>query len=141
MQYVCDAPPYTWFRIETQAEAAVEAEAMNHAVDKFFKQAYEDAERSYVPPKGMRVIEQKIGLKGHIQKSMPVFVTLRDNEGKPLVTAMLPPKGLGEKELRPIIVGHTNADPYPDYSEAIALLGRHTGYKLDPARCYPYRRG
>ncbi|MGE0627886.1 MAG: hypothetical protein AB7O43_08675 [Hyphomicrobiaceae bacterium] len=141
MQYVCDAPPFTWFRIETPAEAALEAQAMNHAVDRFFRQSYEEAERSYVPPKSMRLIEQKIGLKEHVHKAMPIFVTLRDNEGKALVTAMLPPKGLSEKEVRPIVVGHSNSDPYSDYGEAISTLGRHYGHKLDPSRCYPYRRG
>ena len=140
MQYVCDAPPYTWFRIETQAEAVSEAQAMNHAVDKFFKQSYEDAQHCYVPPKGMRVIEQNIGLKSHIQRSMPIFVTLRDNEGKALVTGMLPPEGASVKQMRPIIVGHSNDDPYSDYAAAIAELGKHFGITLDPDRCYPYRR-
>ncbi len=36
MLYVCDAPPKTWFRIETTGEAALESRAMDHAVDKYF---------------------------------------------------------------------------------------------------------
>jgi hypothetical protein len=37
MRYVCDAPGgTTWFQIETQAEAALESQAMNHAVEKHF---------------------------------------------------------------------------------------------------------
>jgi hypothetical protein len=41
MQYVCDAPPNTWFRFETEAESALESRAMNHAVEKYFQQARE----------------------------------------------------------------------------------------------------
>ena len=51
MQFVCDASPKTWFRIETEAEAGFESKAMSHAVEKYFKQAYQQAADSYVPPK------------------------------------------------------------------------------------------
>ena len=86
MQFVCDAPPNTWFRIETLGEAALESQLMNHAVEKFFRQAHDQAAKSYVPPKSRHVFEQSIGLKPHIQKVMPLFLTLRNNEGKALVT-------------------------------------------------------
>lgn len=141
MQYVCDAPPNTWFRIETEGEAALESRAMNHAVERYFREAYERAALSYVPPKSARYVEQNIGLKGHIQKVMPHFLTLRDGEGKALVTAMLPPTGKDERAFRPIIVGCENTDPYPEFGGAIAKLGQHYKLTLDPARCYPYRRG
>jgi hypothetical protein len=36
MQYICDAPPKTWFRLETEAEAAAESKVMEHAVEKYF---------------------------------------------------------------------------------------------------------
>jgi hypothetical protein len=141
MQYVCDASPTkTWFRIETEGEAALESRAMNHAVEKYFRQASEQATKSYVPPKSQRYIEQSIGLKAHVQKAMPLFLTLRDGEGTALVTAMLPPKGINDKAFRPIIVGPDNSDPYPEYGEAIRKLGEHYGLTLDPVRCYPYRR-
>jgi len=39
------------------------------------------------------------------------------------------------------VVGPTNADPYPKHGEDIKVLARHYGLTLDPARCYPYRRG
>ena len=103
MQYVCESPPKTWFRIETDAEAYQESQAMGHAVDRYFSQAREAAAAAYVPPAGHRVIEQNIGLKAHIQRTMPIFLTLRDNEGAALVTAMLPPAGQSEREFRPII--------------------------------------
>jgi hypothetical protein len=140
MQYVCDAASHTWFRIETQAEAALESAAMNHAVEKYFRQAYEQAAKSYVPPRSSAYIEQNIGLKAHIQRTMPVFLTLRDGEGKALVTAMLPPAGQDEHTFRPIIVGFENTDPYHEHGEAIGLLGEHFDLELDPDRCYPYRR-
>jgi hypothetical protein len=141
MQYVCDAPPKTWFRIETDGEAALESRAMDHAVERYFRQAYEHAAASYVPPKSSHYIEQNIGLKAHVQRVMPIFLTLRDNEGKALATAMLPPAGQDERSFRPIIVGVGNSDPYPEHGDAIASLAQHYNLTLDPARCYPYRRG
>ena len=141
MQYVCDAPPNTWFRFETEGEAALESRAMNHSVEKYFREAQERAAQSYVPPKSAHYVEQNIGLKAHIQKMMPRFLTLRDGEGKALVTAMLPPAGKDERSFRPIVVGFENTDPYPEYGDAIAKLGQHFKLTLDPARCYPYRRG
>ena len=141
MQFVCDAGTKTWFRFETAGEAALESQAMNHSVEKYFCQAHDEATQSYVPPKTARPIEQNIGLKAHIQRAMPIFVTLRDGEGNVLATAMLPPAGLDETKFRPIIVGPSNADPYPDHAVAIRALAKHFGFKLDPARCFPYRRG
>lgn len=140
MQFVCDAPQGTWFRMETEAEAILESQLISHAVERFFRQAYENAEKSYVPPASSRPFEQKIGLKAHVQKAMPIFATLRDNEGKGLVTAMLPPGAREDKSFRPIVVGAANADPYPEYGESIRMLARHYGLVLDPVRCYPYRR-
>lgn len=141
MQFVCDAPPKTWFRIETEGEAQLESKAMGHAVDKHFRESREHAEQSYKPPQSGLYIEQNIGLKAHIQRAMPVFLTLRNRDGTALVTAMLPPGGRDDKTFRPIIVGAANADPYPDNGEAIKRLGEHYGLSLEPNRCYPYRRG
>ena len=100
MRFVCEAPPKTWFRIETEGEAALEFRAMNHAVEKYFLQAHEHAAKTYVPPKTRSYIEQNIGLKAHIQRAMPRFLTLRDGEGNALVTAMLPPEGQDERNLQ-----------------------------------------
>jgi hypothetical protein len=69
---------------------------------------------------------------------MPLFLTLRDEDGKALVTAMLPPNG--KKGGGCIIVGPANADPYPEHADAIAALGDHFGITLDRGSCYPYRR-
>jgi hypothetical protein len=141
MQHLCDAQAKTWFRIETVAEAALESRDMDHAVEKYFRLAYEEAAKTYVPPSSARFVEQSIGLKGHVQRVMPIFLTLRDSEGKALATAMLPPQGQDERSFKPIIVGPGNSDPYPEHAEAIGKLGEHFGFKLDPVRCYPYRRG
>jgi hypothetical protein len=141
MQYVCDgSPTKTWFRIETEGEAALESQAMDHAVEKYFRQAYEQAAESYVPPKSGHYIEQNIGLKAHVQRVMPMFLTLRDPEGNALVTAMLPPSGHDERSFKPIIVGRANSDPYVEHEDAIAALAAHLDLTLDPMRCYPYRR-
>ena len=140
MQYVCDAGAKTWFRFETAGEAALESQAMNHSVEKYFRQAHDEATLSYVPPATARPIEQNIGLNAHIQRAMPRFLTLRDGEGNALVTAMLPPTGQDETKFKPVIVGAANADPYPEHGAAIRALAKHFGLKLDPARCFPYRR-
>lgn len=140
MQFVCDAPNGTWFRIETEGEAIKESQLMNHAVEKYFRRAMEDAEKTYVPPPSRWAFEQMIGLKDHVMKVMPIFLTLRDREGGGLATAMLPPAGQDETTFRPIIVGPSNTDPYPEHGEDIEALARHYGLTLDRARCYPYRR-
>src|SRR3954462_1787646 len=81
MRFVCDAPDQkTWFQIETEGEAARESDLMGHAVEKHFRQAREHAATTYVPPSGS-TIERDIGLKAHLQRVMPVFLTLRDAEG------------------------------------------------------------
>ena len=141
MKYICDAPDgRTWFRLETEAEAAAESQAMKHAVEKHFREAKARAAASFVPA-STRYIEQEIGLKAHIQREMPLFLTLRDGEGEALVTAMLPPRGEPDPSFRPIIVGPRNEDPYPEHGDAIEALGDYFGLRLDRGRCYPYRRG
>lgn len=50
MQYVCDAPKgKTWFRIETEGEAAHESRLMNHTVEKYFHNEREKAVQSWRP--------------------------------------------------------------------------------------------
>lgn len=140
MQYVCDAGELTWFRIETEAEAMNESALMDHAVEKYFRNAHKQAVCSYVPPAELAVIEQKIGLKDYVRRTMPRFLTLRDSTGKALVTAMLPPDGQDASLMSPVIVGHANSDPYQDYEDAIDALARHVGIDLDRDECFPYRR-
>lgn len=140
MRYICDAPNGgTWFRIETEAEAASESETMRHAVEKYFRKEQEKATQSFQPISKVS-FEQEIGLKAHIQREMPLFLTLRDGDGNPLATAMLPPGGKDDRSFRPIIVGPGNADPYAGEGEAIRVLAEHYRMTLERARCYPYRR-
>jgi len=140
MKFVCDAPGgKSWFRIETAAEAAAESLAMHHAVEKFFLAEEDKAARKYRSSES-GFIEQEIGLKAHLQRSMPMFLTLRDAEGRPLATAMLPPNGRDSVTFRPIIVGPGNGDPYLDHHGAIEALGRRLLITLDRARCFPYAR-
>jgi hypothetical protein len=78
MKFVCDAfHGRTWFRIETDAEAEAETALMRHAVGKHFKLAQDRARQSYRPGPGL---ERDIGLKGHLLKRTPLFLTLRDDE-------------------------------------------------------------
>src|SRR3712207_3603049 len=115
MQYICDAPgSKTWFQIETEGEAALESDAMGHAVEKYFRQAWESAAQSYRSTSSS-FVEQNIGLKAHIRRVMPLFLTLRDAEGKALATAMLPPAGRQAPGFRIVIVGAANRDPYPEH--------------------------
>lgn len=140
MLYVCDAPGgKTWFRIETEGEALHESALMRHAVEKFYRREREKAAQTFRPVSTV-FVEQEIGLNAHIQREMPLFLSLRDEEGQALATAMLPPRGTEDPGFRTIIVGPANGDPYAAHGDAIAALGTHFGLRLDPERCYPYRR-
>ena len=139
MRYTCDAPDRAaWFRIETEHEAETEAQMMRHAVDKYFLRELERARESYRAPQGVAAMERDIGLKAHVQRSMPLFLTLRADDGEGLATAMLPPEGRNQANFRIIIVGAENSDPYENYAEAIAALGVHFGIELKREECFPY---
>ncbi len=139
MLYVCDAPDgATWFRIETQAEADAESALMGHAVERYFARYYEAAHDAYAPPEGAARFEEAIGLKDHIARAMPLFLTLRADDGSGLATAMLPPGGRARSGFRTIIVGAENADPYVRHGAAIDTLARHYGLTLTREACYPY---
>ena len=139
MEYVCDAPnDETWFRLLTEAEATAESAEMRHAVEKHYRREWERAADSFRPLTSV-YIEQDIGKAAHIKRSMPLFLTLRDQDGKGLVTAMLPPGGRGGGG-QAIVVGAANADPYIDYADAIQALAGHYSIDLDRSHCYPYRR-
>lgn len=141
MQFVCDAPGQkTWFRIETEAEAVQESELMRHAVEKHFRRTYDDASRAYRPA-ALPYVEQDIGRAAYIRRMMPMFFTLRDGDGNPLATAMLPQPGRSDLSLNPIVVGQGNSNPYLEHGEAIRALGLHFDIALDRGRCYPYDRG
>jgi hypothetical protein len=140
MQFVCDATEgKTWFRIETEAEASKESESMEHAVERYFRREWDKAVQTYKPT-SQTFIERDIGLKAHVQRTMPIFLTLRDREGNPLATAMLPQGGRDDPNFRTIIVGRANGDPFASQDGAIAALGKHYGLSLDRDRCYPYKR-
>ena len=140
MEYVCDAPgDRTWFRLVSEGEATMESELMRHAVEKYYRREWEKAEDSYKPLTSV-FIEQDIGKRAHIQREMPLFLTLRDGVGNALATAMLPPGGKEHGGFRIIIVATSNADPYPQQDTAIAALGTHFGLALDRDRCFPYGR-
>lgn len=139
MRFICDAPGRkSWFRIETEAEAELESALMEHAVEKHFRREKENAVRSFRPASTV-FIEQNIGLEAHIQRAMPLFLTLRDASGNGLATAMLPPRGHDDPTFRIIIVGPRNEDPYPEHAEAIRALGDHFGLELKREDCFPYR--
>ena len=140
MQFVCDAPGRkAWFRIESDAEASQESLAMNHAVEKYFRREQEKAAQTYRPA-SPHYIEQDIGRAAHIARQMPLFLTLRDHEGAPLATAMLPPCGQTNVNFRSIIVGPSNGDPFGAQGEAIAALAAHYKIVLDRDSCFPYSR-
>mgnify|MGYP000150224496 CR=1 FL=1 len=84
---------------------------MRHAVDKYFRRFEAAARESYRAPKGAATFEQAIGLKDHIARTMPVFMTLRADDGSGLATAMLPPGPRPSSDFTIIIVGPENADP------------------------------
>jgi hypothetical protein len=71
---------------------------------------------------------------------MPIFLTLRDDGGDELATAMLPPRDRRDSGLRTVIVGPQNSDPYPQHARAIGKLGEHFGVTLDRAQYFPNGR-
>lgn len=113
---------------------------MQLAVEKYFLRERDRARQSYQPTSPI-FIEQEIGLKAHIDRDTPLFLTLRDRAGEAKVTAMPPPGGRDDSIFRIIIVGPRNSDPYPDHGDAIEALGRHFGFALERTRCFPYQRG
>ena len=138
MKYICDAGAgRTWFRIETEAEADAESRDMRHAVEKYFRRELERARETYRPTSAV-AIERDIGLKAHITRTMPLFATLRADDGEALVTAMLPPEARNEVNFRTVIVGPENADPYSAHGDAIERLGAHFGLTLPRESCFPY---
>ncbi len=139
MDYVCEAGDgKVWFRIETELEAEQESELMEHAVAKHFRREREKAIENYQPTSTV-YIERDIGLKAHIQRAMPLFLTLRDKDGEGLATAMLPPEGRNDPAFKSIIVGKRNGDPYLDHEAAIKALGTHFDLLLTREHCFPYR--
>lgn len=141
MRFICDAPGgKTWFGMETEAEADAESDLMRHAVARFYKRARAEAIAHYAPPPSAPSIERDIGLKAHVERAMPRFATLRDEDGAGLATAMLAPPGPSRGSFRTIIVGPDNTDPFVAHADAIAALGAHFDFNLDPETCYPYRR-
>ncbi len=141
MEYVCDAPHNrTWFRLVTEGEAIAESMEMRHAVEKHYRRERERAAEAFHPNTSV-FIEQDINKEDHIRRAMPLFLTLRDEEGTALVTAMLPPRARGSGSSGGcIIVGPGNSDPYPEHGDAIKALADHYRVTLDRSSCYPYRR-
>jgi hypothetical protein len=79
MQYICDAPGQTsWFRIETEGEAARESDAMHHAVEKHSSQAHEAAVQTYRSSSSI-FIEQDIGLAAHVQRVIRIIIVGLEN--------------------------------------------------------------
>src|SRR5260370_12578126 len=132
MRYICEAPGgKAWFGIETEAEAEADSASMRHAVEKYFRNAKAKAIETYRPISTV-LFEQEIGLKAHVQREMPIFLTLRHDDGEPLATAMLPPGGRDDGRFRPIIVGAQNSDPYPVQAMSVATLCKT--FRLERAR-------
>jgi hypothetical protein len=122
MKFVCDGPNgTTWFRVETEAKAERELALVEHAVAKHFRRAMDAATASYKPTTSV-YIEQNIGLAAYLQKASPLFLTLRENDGTALVTAMLPPQGEKQPGFHIIIVGAKNGDTYNGHQDAIVAL-------------------
>jgi hypothetical protein len=141
MKFICDAPGgRAWFRIETEEEATQESAMMRHSIERYFRAEMDKARQNFRPPSSV-FFEQEIGLKAHLQREMPLFLTLRDDRGAPLVTAMLPQARAPERSVRSIVLAVGNTDPYMKYSDAIFALGRHLHLTLDRMRCYPYPPG
>jgi hypothetical protein len=135
MQFVCDAPgSKAWFRIETEGEAGQESEAMQNAVEVTFADERKVAMRTYRPSLRLNFIERDIGLSTHIQRTMPMFLTLRDREGTALANAMLPPGGKDDGRNRSTVTGPCGDDVRLSQGDAIAALEKHFGFTFHTKR-------
>ena len=111
---------------------------MRHSVDKYFRRFEAAAREAYRAPAGSPSFEQAIGLKDHIARTMPLFLTLRADDGTGLATAMLPPGGRNQVNFRVIIVGPLNEDPYEEHADKIEVLARRFGLELPRETSFPY---
>src|ERR1700688_3921208 len=117
MEYICDAPgDRTWFRLVSEGEALDESERMGHAVEKYFRREWDKAADSFQPLTSV-FIEQDIGKAAHIQRELPMFLTLVDQDGAPLVTAMLPPGGRRQLSFGCNTGGPANGNPYKQHAD------------------------
>ena len=131
MLYVCDAPDRTvWFRIETESEAFFESLSTQGAVAVFFGAEHSRAISSYRPHPGLPFIERDIGLEAHIQRKMPLFLTLRDREGTVLATAILPPGGKENAGYPVFVWGAAGVDPYESHAKALEILEKRFGVAI-----------
>jgi hypothetical protein len=139
MQYVCDAPGRkTWFRIETQSEAFLEDEAMRNSVEHRYEDAKLAAVQKYQPAPRLRWFERDIGLNSYLLRSMPMFLTLRDSDGTPLLNAMLPPCGKEDGHHSCQIVGPGGADASNSEHDAVRALEKHFGLSIRTASAKTY---
>jgi hypothetical protein len=135
MEFVCDAPGgKTWFRIETEGEAAIETTDTNNPVETYFCDERKAAAKAYRPSPRLSFIERDIGLNAHLSRTMPLFLTLRDRAGAPLATAVLPPGGRDDARFLATIVAPDSGDPFPSQGAAIAALEKHFGLALHAAQ-------
>lgn len=143
MQYVCNAPGgKTWFRIESGEEALLEQDALKNSVDVQFENARRTAVQKYQPAPRLHHFERDIGLKAHLMRTMPMFLTLRDREGAPLANAMLPPCGRDDGSYACKIVGPGGSDALSSHPDAAEALATHFGLSIreqvaEHHFCYP----
>jgi hypothetical protein len=131
MQYVCDAPGRkAWFRIESESEAFLEDKAMRNSVEHHFENAKLAAVQKYQPAPHLRWFECDIGLKSYLLRAMPMFLTLRDSDGTPLLNVMLPPCGKDDGQHSCQVVGPNGADASNSEVDAVRALETHFGLSI-----------
>jgi len=140
MQYVCEAPGRkVWFRIESSAEAALESAVMKNAIEFQYENAHRAAIQTYQPSSRLHFVERDIGLKSHIARTMPMFLTLRDGEGKHLVNAVLPPCGREDDTFACRIVGPGGMDALTAEADAVEVLEKHFGLSVHKKHSVSHR--
>jgi len=139
MQYVCDAPKgKTWFRIETEGEAAHESRLMSHTVENI---SAASGRRQSSP--GVRSAQRDRARhrpRGPCTARDAAFPHVARQGGQCTGYSDAATGGKDRGGFRIIIVAASNADPYPEQDAAIAALGAHFGLTLDRHRCFPYGR-
>jgi hypothetical protein len=103
---------------------------MRHALENHFVAERQRAVAKFRARPALTGIERDIGLDAYALRAMPLFLTLRDQEGMPLASAMLPQQTKEASPFRSTIVGPGYADAYAAHDGAIAALEKRFGLSL-----------
>lgn len=134
MQIVLALPDgTTWHLLETQQECDQEGVVMHHHISMAFRmeslKVRAEYRESIIPEFQTQDAEERYEFRHR-----SLFFSLRNAEGKSLVSGMLP-RGTAVGD--PVFVAYSNYDPYVEHEVAIVELGKLYGFDLSCGQAYP----